>query len=433
MYISSIKNKMTILVVMLSLIVGMCVGSGTSTAKETVGIDKKIADNAKGSLSKKKAKTVSKSNYTYCNDDNLYLQNGKYLEQYTLDGRMVKKWKLKSGKWKLSYVNNKEILYIQKKNKKEQLWSIPIVKTKTGDKLKLKKAEKVLTPEKGFDGFSYVYADENYIAYTYFGKSKLSGYAEAKYTEYDRKAQKHIAIDSHSNNIYVELDKWTPSCTWMNYAGTAGVLLGRYYYDALDEIETAEGIYYHKLGSGKVTKIGENYNSDDPAGGLRIASYGKKIFYTGVCRTKRDMKNERQSDDIYVYDATKKKACIFISAKRWNKFLQKRDGVKKHYLSDCRVDEGRLYLFVERNRYDEIFSCSVKSASELVYEKKLNKFLKNKYGVFDVIKGRFWCSEGGNDEGVETDDFIYDKKTGKGRVYKKNDREWYYWMYNNTD
>lgn len=428
MYISSIKNKMTILVVILSLIVGMCVGSGTSAAKVTVRIDKKIASIVKGSSSKKKGKTVSKSNYkkysnyTYRNDDNLYLQNGKYLEQYTLDGRMVNKWnilpKIKPNKWFIWDVNNKEILYIQRNNKKEQIWSIPIVKTKTGDKLKLKKAKKVLTLKKGSES-GYLYVDNNYIAYTYEGEN-----TEYRYAEYDRKTKKYIAIDSHSNNIYVTIEEEDyDGSAWMKYAGTAGVILGSYHYDPETDDETTEGIYFHKLGSGKVTKIGENYT--DYNTGLMIASYGKRIFYTGVCRTKKD-KNGKQSDDIYVYDATKKKARVFISGKR----LHKKTGEKKTYLSGWKIDEGRLYLFVERNYYDEAFSCSVKSASKLVYEEKLNKYLKNnKFVVHDVIKGKFFCSEPYNDEGVEVAEAIFYKKTGNGRILKKGDREWDYWRY----
>lgn len=435
MHISSIKKRMTILVAALSLIVGACSGYVKSTAKETVRIDKKITSIAKSSSSKK-GKTVSKSNYTYCNDDNLYVQNGKYLEQRTLNGKMVKKWnilpKVKPKNWELCYVNNKEILYSKKKNKKEELWSIPIVKTKKGDKLKPKKAKKVVTPEKDFDhnwGFENVYADKNYIAYTYRGEG-----TETRFAEYDRKAKKHIAIDSHSNNIYVALDgMFYDSCTWMNYVGTAGVILGSFHYDAkagIGDEEIAEGIYFHKLGSGKVTKIGENYTDGEE--GLMIASYGKKIFYTGVCRTKKDMENERQSDDIYVYDAAKKKARIFISGKRWNKFLYKKTGMKKTYLYNWRVDAGRLYLFAEgKGDYAEAFSCSVNSASKLVYEKKLNKFVKNKFFIHEVIKGKFMCSEPYSDEeGVEFADAIYYKKTGKGRIIKKSEREWYYWMYN---
>lgn len=425
------KKQITIFVVILSLIVGMWAGSGTSTAKETIRIDKKIAGIAKGSLSKKKAKTVTKTNYTnytYRNDDNLYVQNGKYLEQYTLDGKMVNKWnilpKVKPNKWYIVSVNNKEILYIQEKNKKEQIWSIPLVKTKTGDKLKLKKAKKVLTLKKGSE-FGYLYVDNNYIAYTYDGEN-----TEHRYAEYDRKTKKYIAIDSHSNNIYVTIEKYDyyDYCSsLMEYAGTAGIILGIYHYDPETDDETAEGIYFHKLGSGKVTKIGENYT--DYHTGLMTASYGKRIFYTGVCRTTKDMENENQSDDIYVYDAAKKKARIFISGKR----LHKKTGEKKTYLSGWKVDEGRLYLFVERDGYDKVLSCSVKSASKLIYEKKLNKFVKNKYYVHDVIKGRFFCSEPGNDEGVEVAEAIFYKKTGKGRILKKGDREWDYWMYNNTD
>lgn len=50
MYILGGKNKMAVLVVMLSLIVETCVGSGVSTARETVRIDKKTASIGKSKV-----------------------------------------------------------------------------------------------------------------------------------------------------------------------------------------------------------------------------------------------------------------------------------------------------------------------------------------------------------------------------------------------
>ncbi|MCH5264586.1 MAG: hypothetical protein J1F02_01715 [Lachnospiraceae bacterium] len=367
------RNCLLSVLLCLSMLTGLAGCNSQNTAGNTgeSASGAGIESSSTGSAIEEKAAVESfDSKYRYCNDYHLYTGTKNGFEQCTLEGEKLQAFsydEISSGsKARITLVTNQEILYVVREKKKQaELWSIPL--TGENHSPEMDKAYLVLKDEAmdyldslGFD--TLIYADADYIAY----------FCSGDYVEYDRKqGEKIFFIDNKpkpdmsytypSDDEYVYEDGLLKNTVLL--AARSSRYTGNEYKEPL------EGLYVHRVGSGKVQKIDDRqYKRED---GLDTClSYGERIFYT---------KLEEQLGPVYVYDGRTGETKVFVTEEQIRQAaepaLEKKD-FTDWYLLYLYITENRLYLevFDTVDILHYMFSMPLEGG-ELVYEEELNQFI----------------------------------------------------------
>ena len=356
--------------------------------------------------------------YTFDDDDGTLFQYGL---RYPLSESPPGTYYVKNGKGvTIWYVNNKEIFYVAKK---KELWRIPIKKDKYGICPQVNKAEKVLSEK---NEIVEVYADDNYILYL----SKEPATGDDKYNEYDRKAGQKVSIGTEFATIF--------SGHLLSQVIERGYILLACDCVRLDKKYPMfyNGIYIHKIGSGKVTKIDDGYFStsftdDDkvvrPLVGAKAAD-GKFYYFGRYSGTEKAEVYPLEEQDIWVYDIQTGKREKFVSEEQFTQsaIKNKVGGTGNFFtLNSIHIDRGKMYIYTYFYGGFALFSKELTEGSELKYEKGSSQFLtsgeKKTEDVYamNIVEGKLLFGYGKDNFKVK----CYDLAKGTEKDVKIDDAE----------
>lgn len=305
--------------------------------------------------------TVNES-YPYCNDNSLYIwKDEEGIKQYTFSGKLVKKYSF-PGECEIGYVNNNEIFIIRfdaDKNELNELWRVPIERKSDREQLLMEQAEKILVSE-GLEPDEISTKDE-IIVYCDHGI----------YKEYDRKKKTNRTINTenrkqrYSNLAEEPFSKCLSGDTVL-----------------LNDIEE-ENIYAHKIGSGKVTKIGKAFVEEDTVGILAQCISRKQYFFFSQSSI------GDTPSDVWLYNSETNKKTTFLTKENIQKVLE-RAGIQDAYMGidSFFADGNQLFLYVYTDNDDLILlQCRIGERADLVYNAEVNEYLmKNKQIVSGIVE-----------------------------------------------
>lgn len=266
-----------------------------------------------------------------CNDSNRYVnpddteedlgsekENGSW-EQDTLDGKTVDKIVVEPD-CHMEYVTNEEIIYSKIVDGYTdccmfpyEIWSVPIQKTKTEDKVQWEKRKRLLEIETYTGGFQYFYADEDYVIFI----------LDMDFNVYDRQAKKFITPKGAA-----DLTKPGPPnnddegiyCL----AGNNIFLSTKY-----------DGLYRYEIGSDSMEQIDAKQH-----GAYSFITYPEKnmVLYQR-CGVGDECDGENHGDVtwfVYNYATGEKK--VFITDEQWKKVYEDAGVLDRYYQ---RMEEER--------------------------------------------------------------------------------------------
>lgn len=412
-----------------------CVSCGTRLPETS---DYAAGNSASGSAVKAENRESKYDRYPYCNEDNYYRFEGTELVQGRLDGTVIKKYPVKGvenvGIWR---VNDKEILYVDDRGEQYELWSIPLKKDADGAVPQVDEAEKILTDE---NDIVDVYANDDYIVY-------MSDRWFGIYNEYDRGQKKRIPVDRAGKRTFV-------TYTGENILSVIGggyILLGEAFESSdqnFDDGETSKGVYIHKIGSGRVAKIGDGdwfLSNVGYVAGARTS--GEKFFFGGVGKKVDVSKDEYDYDDedsknVWVYDVSTGKKERYISEEQFMQCIKESkipfdEELNSLILQQIYIDSGKLYVMCSTNSDFFIVSRELEGDSKLQCDEKLYKFLNeeidlSRYRISktEIIDGKLLvtCEEKGEgNDGVISKCYDLAKRTYKDVT--EGEPEIVYWCY----
>lgn len=436
-----------VLVSFLMAMTMFCVSCGTrlpetsdyAAGDSASGSAVKAENSASGSAVKAENSEGKYDRYPFCNEDNYYQFEGNKLVQGRLDGTVIKKYPVKGvenvGIWR---VNEKEILYVDDRGEQYELWSIPLKKDADGAVPQMDEAEMILTDN---DDIVDVYANDDYIVYmsdSWFGT----------YNEYDRRQKKRIPVDREGKRTFVTYTGEHIS----SVIGDGYILLGEAFESSDknfdDEEETSEGVYIHKIGSGRVAKIGDgdwflsNVNS---VAGARAS--GEKFFFGGVGKKVDESKDEydydtEDSKNVWVYDVSTGKKELYISEEQFMQCIKESkisfdEEINYLILGQIYIDSGKIYVSCSTGSDFFIVSRELEGDSKLQCDEKLCKFLNEEidYGKYmlseeNIIDGKLlvtYREKGEGNDGVMTKCYDLAKRTYKDVT--EGEPELVYWYY----
>lgn len=396
------KRKIVLVSILMSMTM-FCVSCDTSLSEAD---DYAVRDSASGSAVKAENSGSKYDRYPYCNEDNYYRFEGTELVQGRLDGTIIKRYPVKGvenvGIWR---VNDKEILYVDHKGEQYELWRIPLKKDANGAAPQVDEEEKIM--EDKYDIID-IYANDDYIVY-------MSGRGFGVYNEYDRRQKKRIPVDRLGRRTFV-------TYSGENIASVLGdsyILLGEAFGSSDKDFgyeETSIGVYIHKIGSGRVAKIGDGdwFLSDAFVADAR--ALGEKFFFGGVGKKVDVSKTENDYDDedsknVWVYDVSSGKTELYISEEQFMQCIKESkipfdEEGNCLILGQIYIDSGKMYVLCSTNTDFFIVSRELEGDSKLQCDEKLCKFLNeavnlSRYRLSEVniIDGKLLVTYGEKGEG----------------------------------
>lgn len=356
-----------------------------------------------------------------------------HLGQYDRTGRLVQSYDLtryvedKSFSFDVALVNEREIYLVISREEPEEdyyypssLWRIP-----------LKRTEKEERPCLG--QMEWIFAEDYFVRIYFISEDWIVYASGGEYREYDRRVGENICIDRDSKERYCPLPNKIPWCDQRSlcgqYMGADTVLLAR-----LGKAEQyPKGLYVHRIGSGKVTKLRELAYSKHIMG-YEAGFDREKCFFTGLTDVSADRyragQKVRYSYDIFAYDCdTGEDTCLVPQAEleKWMKgqpFWS--EDVKSYQLGEMHLSAGRLYILLYIEQGEDIRECWIRVGCEdgsMRYEESLTKAYLRNDAYIQGVSGDQICFSPDN-----TDDFVvYDFKTGRTRRVKRGTVEYGCW------
>ncbi|MCH5264528.1 MAG: hypothetical protein J1F02_01410 [Lachnospiraceae bacterium] len=255
-----------------------------------------------------------------CNDSNYYEEemddNEKYYwNQMALDGTRVDAISVEPAT-QLQYVTNEEIIYSKQVGEEKfragkgygtpmEIWSVPLQKTDTGDKLQWEKKTRILKTYV-WDIRRPFYADENYIAY-------MDCY---DFCVYDRQAEKFLSLKGNDLG-----KKGTPNSDPEGINCIAG--------KNIFFICKYEGLYHYAVGADSVECVDEKAH-----GSYSFITIPKKsLLIYQRCGTGQECDGENNHGDKtwYVYDYTTGEKKQFITKEQWQQAYEEAGVMEEYY------------------------------------------------------------------------------------------------------
>ena len=421
---------------------GVASGSGVvsdSAVREETDTGTVVRDSAdKKNKQESKVKVNDASAYRYCNDWHLYEKTlfKSAIIQKTLTGKVLQKYSasgrsgggpasfLQGEEVELCYVNNEELIFSNYDVcEPDELWSIPL--SGKNHSPELDKAKLVLEEEEAYIcPDDVIYADSRYIVYKVLTGSDTT----SVYMEFDRQQNKKVKIDAEGNEY--EWISWSED----QLVKQKKVLLSRitgwdtssmYSFDTKGS-SISEGLYVHTIGSGEVTRIEEDYNTE--VSYIWWTVEGENVYYTGLAR-----KPSNEIDNsIYVYNCrTAEKHTLLQGEQLENLCREVLPGEEYKRAGFLYVVNNRLYI--ESGAF--IASYPLDGQGTLKYEKKLAQLINahnSNYYVVKYVKDRCllqFDTDSGRKANEAIIDYSYNFSSGKLKKVKKGTSEealWYY-------
>ncbi len=250
--------------------------------------------------------------------------SGELLQRIELPVRGPGEYELES----IERVSDSEILYLLNWESSEEydehyeLWSLPLGREGDRDLPRPEDAKKLFEQE---NWFCVLYADDDVISY------EISG---GGYKEYDLRSGRVCSVDSASpKQEYCLPCDGGAAGSWCGENELRYVLLAK----IISDDEYPEGLYAHRVGSGSVEKIADNYANRH--GGPVFISDGDRIYYTGTNKT-WDERNA--SWDIWCYDGTTGKSEVLYTEEELEKVCPGIENITRLYLNggELWIDEN---------------------------------------------------------------------------------------------
>lgn len=233
----------------------------------------------------------------------------------------------------------------------------------------------------------------------------------------------------------------------LSVIGDDYILLGEAFKNSskCSDEEISEGVYIHKIGSGRVTKIGDGdffiSNQSFVAG---VRNSGGKFFFGGSGKfVAKDEYADEDSKNVWMYDVSTGKKEIYISEEQFMQCIKERK-IPFDEESNCLIlqqiciDGGKIYVVCSTNSSRFIVSRELEGGfTKLQCDEKLNKFLNEeldagRYRIskMDIIDGKLLVTY--EEKGERNDRLMCKCYDIEKRTYKdvtEGEPELVYWCY----
>ncbi len=361
-------------------------GDGDAVSAGAVGTEEDTGGGTAGAVTAKEEESFWFCGGYSCNCSENYaywgVSKGTALAQCRWNGKTVEEFPLElPDKYKdpgiiVLRVTEGEIYFVVEYEDKEDesglsnLWCCPIKGEGENEKPDTDRIERVLSVEE--------------LRPCFIGEDMVAGYdfrESLEYLEFDRESEKEIPVDRDSDRTYYMTGHYEPPLC--QYTGS---MEGEYVLLASEEEHEKEGVYIHKVGSGKVTKLMDRDYATRSGRPLPVAFLGEeKCFYTCGLKFGESLEydyttGERHYDldyDIWSYDYATGEKRLLLAQEDWQDWVRtqkKSAGEEESFLVEHMYQWGdRLYISLYGAYVPSMwFSVSLVDSS-LRYEEKMTE------------------------------------------------------------
>ncbi len=423
----------------------LCICLCFSAELQFAGAQGKVAENS-GSNAEMSSRIDGKSDseqpgsrsYPFCSDHNLYLKNGKKIEQRDWEGNLLSSYEIEHLR-NLWWVDNGWIYYSVKSSwkTKEELWRVPFSSFEGTDQILWDGKEMLLK----YGRINAVCIWSHYLVYN--GDSTGDDYSigDSTYRRYDLQQKTSVALSYKGKKKF----------TFTEFISTLqNVPLVKDGFAFIGDPHYEKYFYCLDIENWKLQRISERKLSGD-----NLVATDNGFFYVS-------------NKDIWKYDPVTNQSVLFADKKALNKIIQDIDPSSLHK----KVYAGIYTMYGDRDKvYIQMYTSWIKkkgktkagsvikqdhqrmvilslqqdTPSKLCYEKGLSECLKEKSKhqylpqwdffaesgeVFTIVDGKcnliLYGDRKKNKKKPEWKDGYYSLETGEFRYITKSDREYYY-------